>query len=94
MMMTLSTERGALIARDAYSGFLELKHLIERATEKMREAERQAVGAAIGYTSSVDPVESLKVAAEALQSPAFEAAVSEARAKTETAIAWHLGWRT
>jgi hypothetical protein len=32
----------------------------------------------------------LKVAALALQSPAFDAAVSQARAKTETAMAWHL----
>jgi hypothetical protein len=40
--LTLSMERGALITRDAYSTFLELKHLVERAAEQMREAERWA----------------------------------------------------
>lgn len=90
-MMTLNTERGKLITRDAYSAFLELKHLIEQATEQMREAEREAVGLAIGKFPTADPLRPLKVAALALQSPAFEAAVSPARAKTETALAWHMG---
>jgi hypothetical protein len=91
MMMTLNMERGALITRDAYSAFLELKHVVEQATEQMHEAEREAVGLAIGKSPTADPLRPLKAAALALQSPEFEAAVSEARAKTETAMAWHLG---
>lgn len=89
-MMTLRLERGALITRDAYSELLELKHLVERGAEHMHEAERQAVGLAIGNTLRADPVKALIVAAEALQSPAFEAAVSEARAKTGIAIVWQM----
>jgi hypothetical protein len=42
MTMTVSMERGALMTRDAYLAFLELKSLVEKATEKMHEAERKA----------------------------------------------------
>ena len=90
MMMSLSTERGALITRDAYSALLALRNLVDQATEQMHEAEREAVGLAIGSSQKTNPLQTLKVVAQALQSPAFEAAVSEARTKTETAMAWHL----
>jgi hypothetical protein len=89
-MMTLSMQQGALITRDAYQALVALRGLVDRATEKIRQAEREAVGLAIGRSEETHPVEALRIASETLQSPTFEAAVAEARTKTETAMAWHL----
>jgi hypothetical protein len=88
-MSFTNLQQGTLITRDAYVALSELKKLVDRATEKIRIAERETVGVAIGRHQSDDPLRTLRDAAKALQSPNFEAAVSLARAKMQTAVDWH-----
>jgi hypothetical protein len=81
---------GALITRDAHVALAELKKLVDRASEKLRIAERETVGVAIGHSHHEDPLRTLQDAADALQSPNFEAAVSLAKEKMQSAVNWHL----
>jgi hypothetical protein len=83
-------ENGALITRDAHVALTELKNLVDKAAEKLRVAERQTVGVAIGHSHNEGPLRTLRDAADALQSPKFEAAVSLAKEKMQTAVNWHL----
>jgi len=83
-------QQGTLITRDAYVALSELKKLVDRATEKIRVAERETVGVAIGRQENDDPLTTLRDAVEALQSPNFEAVVLSAREKMQTAVDWHL----
>ena len=89
-MSFTNLQQGTLITRDAYAALSELKKLVDSATEKIRVAERETVGVAIGHKQSDDPLRTLRDAAEALQSPNCEAAVSLAREKMQTAVDWHL----
>jgi hypothetical protein len=87
-MMTISKMReAALTARDAHLALLELKQLVDSATKKIHCAELEMVGAAIARSGTHDPVRNLRAAADALQSPAFEAAISQARTKMSHAVA-------
>jgi len=90
-MPTANMERGVLIARDAHSAVMDLKKLVDRVAEEVREAELETTGLAIRGWNSGDPLTTLRAAAETLRSPEFESALLEARAKTETAFAWHKG---
>jgi hypothetical protein len=83
-------EQGALITRDAYVAVLGLKKLVDSAAEKIRIAERETVGVAIGRRQGDDPIRTLRDAAETLQPPNFDSAVSLAREKVQTAVDWHL----
>jgi hypothetical protein len=83
-------ENGALITRDAHVALAELKILVDWAAEKIRIAERETVGIAIGHAQDEHPLRTLQDAADALQSPKFEAAVSLAKEKTQSALNWHL----
>jgi hypothetical protein len=83
-------ENVALITRDAHVALTELKELVDRATEKLRTAERETIGVAIGHSQDQDPLRTLQDAADALQSPRFEAAVSLAKEKMQSAVNWHL----
>jgi len=88
--MTSSTMRqAALIARDAHVALLELRRLVDAAAQKTRAAEMQIVGASIGRTPDGDPLEALRAVSQALQSPGFEAAISEAKSKMSDAVACH-----
>jgi hypothetical protein len=89
-MSFTNLQQGTLITRDAYVALSELKRLVDSATEKIRVAERETVGVAIGRQQGDDPLRTLRDAAEALQSPNFEVAVSLAREKMQTAVDWHL----
>ena len=82
-------ENGALITRDAHLALADLKILVDRAAEKLRVAERETVGIAIGHSQDEDPLRTLRDAADALQSPKFEAAVSLAKEKMQSALNWH-----
>src|ERR1700733_12812025 len=64
-------ENGALITRDAHVALSELKTLVDRATEKLRTAERETIGVAIGHSHNEDPLRMLQDAAETLHSPSF-----------------------
>jgi adenylosuccinate synthase len=89
-MASQKMQRAALVARDAHLALLDLKRLVDRATEKIRAAELGTVGLGIGRSQGDDPLATLRIAAETLRSPDFEAAISQARAKTDTAVASYL----
>jgi hypothetical protein len=89
-MSFTNLQQGALITRDAHGAVLDLKKLVDNAAEKIRVAERETVGVAIGGRQGDDPLRTLRDAAETLQSPNFEAAVSLAREKMQTAVDWHV----
>lgn len=86
-MLNSKMENGALITRDARTALTELKALVDRAAEKLRTAERESVGVAIGQSRNEDPLRTLQDAADDLQS----AAISLAKEKTQSAVNWHLG---
>jgi hypothetical protein len=83
-------QQGALITRDAHAALRDLKTLVDLATEKIHAAELDTIGLAIGRPQGDNPSRTLLLAAETLQSPRFEAAVRQAQAKMEAAVAWHL----
>jgi len=89
-MSFTNRHQGALITRDAHAALLDLKRLVDSAAKKIHVAERETVGVVIGRWQSDDPLRTLRDAAETLQSPNFEAAVSRAREKMESAVAWHV----
>jgi hypothetical protein len=87
-------QQRALITRDAHTALLNLKNLVDTATEQIRVAERESVGIAIGqHQQGEDPLKTLQTASETFRSPNFEAAVSAVREKMDTAVSWHLGAR-
>jgi hypothetical protein len=90
-MPTSKLQHVALITRDARTALMELKILVDEAAEKIRVAERESVGVAIGHLKDEDPLRTLRDAADALQSPNFEAAVSLAKEKMQTAVNCHVG---
>lgn len=87
--MNARMQRQALVTRDAYTALRNLKTLVDLATEKLHVAELETVDAAIGRAQTIDPLRTLLGAAEALRSPKFDAAIQEARVKTESAVASH-----
>jgi hypothetical protein len=89
-MNSTDMQRGALVTREARLALSDLKNLVDRAAEKIHAAELEAVGVALGRRQGADPLRALRVAADTLSSPDLEAAVSQARTKMETALAWHL----
>jgi hypothetical protein len=86
-MYSKNMQEGATVARQASSAVIELKVLVDRTAEKIRAAERQAIGTAIGQPEGDDALRMFRGAAEDLQSADFEAALLQARAKTRAAIA-------
>jgi hypothetical protein len=90
-MNSMSKQKAALITREARLALLDLKNLVDSAAEKIHAAELEAVGVAVGHRQGADPLRALRGAADTLKSPDFEAAVSQARTKMETALAWHRG---
>lgn len=85
-MVSTKMQQMALVAREARLALLELRNLVDSAEQSIRTAERDAVGLAIGRTHRGDLLGALRVAAESLRSPSFEAAFSQARAKAEDAF--------
>jgi len=84
--MTSSRMRqAALTARDAHLALLELKRLVDTATQKIHAAELEIVGMAIGRSHTEDPFRALRAAVQSIESPAIEAAISEARTKMSDA---------
>jgi hypothetical protein len=90
MTMSVNLQEGFIITRDAHAALLDLKNLVDSAEEKIRVAERESIGAAIGRTKGDNPLKTLRDAAEQLQSPSFETAVALARDKMQSAVKWHL----
>jgi hypothetical protein len=88
-MLLRNFQQGTLITREAYTKLMELKSLVDLAIEKTHRAELETVGLAVNPHPADHPLQTLEVAAEALQSPGFENTVSEAKAKVESAVNWH-----
>jgi hypothetical protein len=82
-------QQAALITRDAEEAVLHLKKLVDSAAARIRVAERETIGAAIGRHGN-DPLRKLRDAAETLESPNFEVVVSLAREKMQAAVDCHL----
>lgn len=87
--MDVAIQRRTLVTRDAYSALRNLKKLIDTATEKLHAAELETVEAAITHKQANDALRTLLSAADSLRSSSLDAALEEARLKTETAVAWH-----
>ena len=85
--------QGMLITRDAHNALAVLKKLVDHAEEKIRLAERETVAVAIGHQKDDDPLRTLRDIKDTLESQRFEAAVSDARQKIETAVEWHVRLR-
>jgi hypothetical protein len=90
-MASRNLQKAALVTREAHQALLELKQLVDSATQKIHTAELETVGQAIGSSQREDALRTLRTAAESITSPNFDAAVAQARLKIETAVASHLG---
>jgi hypothetical protein len=86
-MYSQNMQEGAIVAREASSAIIELKALVDRTVEKVRAAERQAIGMAIGQWEGDDALIMFRIAAEDLRSADFETALAQARDKTQAALA-------
>lgn len=86
----MTNAQGTLITRDAHEALVVLKKLVDSAEEKIRLAERETAAVAIGHQRDDDPLRTLRAVKDTLKSQRFEAAVSDAREKIETAVEWHL----
>ena len=82
--------QGMLFTRDAHEALAVLKKLVDGAEERIRLAERETAAIAIGHQKDDDPLRTLRDIKDTLKSSRFEAAVSDAREKIETAVEWHL----
>jgi len=75
----------ALAARDAHLALLELKKLVDDATQATHAAELEAVYLAVSARQGDDVRMTLKVIMDQLASPDFETTLSQIREKLETA---------
>ena len=80
---------GAFSPVHAHSTLLDLKRLVDDATATAHAGELEAVSLAISPRPGGDAPTKLRVAVEHLQAANFEATLSQAREKLETAVAWH-----
>jgi len=70
-MHSRSTPRGAIVTREASLALLEFKTLVDSTAEKIRAAEREAVGFAIGQRHGGDPLRALRVCGRSSEVPRF-----------------------
>ena len=75
----------ALAARDVHLALLELKKLVDDATQATHAAELEAVYLAVSARQGDDVRMTLKVIMDQLASPDFETTLSQIREKLETA---------
>jgi hypothetical protein len=75
----------ALAARDAHLALLELKKLVDDATQATHAAELEAVYLAVSARQGDDVRMTLKVIMDQLASPDFETTLSQIREKLGTA---------
>jgi hypothetical protein len=80
-------QKAASVTREAHQALLDLKKLVDTATQKTHAAELETVGQAVSSLQREDALTTMRTFAEAIGSPDFEAAVPEARLKIETAVA-------
>ena len=90
-MLARNMQEGALVAREAHLALEDLKRVVDGALAKARAASLDAAGLAVSQRPGGDPLSALTVAADSLQPAVLDRAVSHARHKVETAVAWHKG---
>jgi hypothetical protein len=83
-------QKAALVMRDAHSAILDLKNVVDGVAREIHAAELETVGLAVGHSQGKDALKLLRTAAETLRSADFDAIVTQARSKIETAVTWHL----
>jgi hypothetical protein len=88
-MLNKRAQRGALITREAHVALRQLKSLVEKAVKKAHTASLETAGLTVDKEPVIDPLIELRVAADTLQSPAFDEVLTDVRAKVGAAIAWH-----
>ena len=59
-MKSTNMQKGALITREAHSALLDLKTLVDSATEKIHAAELEAIGLAVGHRQGAGPLRMLR----------------------------------
>lgn len=89
-MASQKMQKAAMITRDAHLALLDLKKVVDNVAQEIHAAGLETVGLAVGHSQGKDALKVLQNAAETLRSADFEAAVSQARSKIETAVACHL----
>ena len=88
-MLSRNLQEGALVAREAHLALEDLKKVVDRALAKTRAASLDAAGLAVSKKPVGDPLSALTVAADSLHPSVLDTAISQARRKVETAVAWH-----
>jgi hypothetical protein len=83
-------QKAVLVTREAHLALLDLKKLVDSATQKTHTAELETVGQVVGSSHGEDALRTLRTVAATIGSQDFDAAVSKARMKIETAVASHL----
>jgi hypothetical protein len=88
-MNSLRMRKQALATREAHIALLDLKKLVDDATQTTHAAELEAVHLAIRPHPEGDTSVTLRVVLERLRSANFEATLSQVREKLEMALSFH-----
>jgi len=75
----------AFAARDAHEALLDLKKIVDEATETTHTAELESFHLAAGHSEIHGVRKTLQEVGDRLKSPSFDAALSQVRKKLETA---------
>jgi hypothetical protein len=86
MKMPGDTPKLALAAREAHEALLQLKKLVDEATVATHAAELESFWLAAKREQLTDVRRALQTVIEQLKSPGFDAVLSVAREKLETAM--------
>ena len=87
--MVIKNIQGALITRDAFEALLNLKSLVEQATDETHAAAIEAIGLTVQDKPVDESLRVLRKAADQLSSR-LDNAVEYARKSVDAALAWHL----
>ena len=84
--MNAELQKQARAARDAHMALLDLKKLVDEATETTHSAELEAVHLAVSSDASGDISTAIRTVLDRLGSQDFESSLSKARQSLQTAI--------
>ena len=84
--MRKETPQKALAAREAHQALVELKKLVDEAAKTTHAAELESFHVAFHSGHQRDIQRTLQDVVDLLQSPTFDAVLSRAREKLETAV--------
>jgi hypothetical protein len=84
--MNIEMKKRALAARDAHLALVDLKRVVDEATQTTHAAELEAVHLAFSPSQTGDVSTALRVVIERLGSANLEATLSKVRENLETAV--------